>query len=84
MADTVHFFVPIDPSIPLPTLIAWRYPFKIGRHGDQDDLFYGLGPDGMRAPATAHPSSAPIFQEWMTLPGRTGAGLHHSGRSQCW
>ena len=79
MADTVHFIAWIDPSIPTATLFSWRLPFKIGRHGDQDDFFYGFGPDGMRAPAGTQIKSSPIFQEWMTLPGRTGARFKARG-----
>lgn len=79
MADTVHFISWINPSIPTATLFSWRLPFKIGRHGDQDDFFRGFGPDGMKAPAGSQPKSAPIFQEWMTLEGRTGAGFKARG-----
>lgn len=79
MSDTVHFISWIDPAVPTETLVSWRLPFKIGRHGDQDDFFYGFGPNGMQAPADARPKSAIVFQEWMTLPGRTGAQFKARG-----
>jgi hypothetical protein len=78
MADTVEFFAPIDPRVPLETLIEWRYPFKIGNHGDQDDFYRGFGPDSMKVPNLSRKARM-VFQEWMTLPGRTGAEFKARG-----
>jgi hypothetical protein len=79
MSDTVRFITWIDSSVPTATLFSWHLPFKIGRHGDQDDFFYGFGPDGMKPPASTRPKSSTIFQEWMTLVSRTGAGFKARG-----
>ena len=79
MVDTVRFYVPIDPTLPTETLIAWRYPFWVGRHGDQDDFFAPPSSTELDASLAAPPRCRPVFQEWKTFQGRSGAGYRARG-----
>lgn len=79
MADTIRIYLPFDRSVSTTDQIAWRIPFKVGRHGTQDDFYYGLK-EHPGAGTTAGSRLSPVYQEFMTLFGLTGAGFKVRGR----